>query len=71
MGNAAWIRRLLVCVSAQWLLVWKPETGGDALAMHLAIALDFANNHVYTFDYHRYIWALAPMGPISAMQPPR
>ncbi|HYP07734.1 MAG TPA: hypothetical protein VER03_15985, partial [Bryobacteraceae bacterium] len=47
---------------AQWILVWKPETGGDALAMHLAIALDFARNHVFTFDFHQYIWALAPMG---------
>jgi hypothetical protein len=47
---------------AQWILVWKPETSGDAVAMHLAIALDFANNHVYTFDYHQFIWAVMPMG---------
>jgi hypothetical protein len=47
---------------AHWLLVWKPEASGDGMAMHLPIALDFANNHAFTFDFRQYIWALAPIG---------
>jgi hypothetical protein len=47
---------------AHWFLVWKPESGGDALSVHLAIAFDFARNHRFTFDFRSYIWALNPLG---------
>lgn len=49
-------------MTAHWLVVLKPEASADGLAMHLAIAWNMGANHAFTIDFHRYIWALMPMG---------
>ena len=39
-----------------------PETGGDGMGMHLAIASQMASDHQWAFDYRNFEWALYPMG---------
>ncbi len=48
--------------AAHWLVVLEPEVGADGLAMHLATASNIALHHAFTIDFHRFIWALMPMG---------
>ena len=43
-------------------VVAKPETGYDALAMHLQAPLLIAEAHKWPFDVTRYVWAVMPMG---------
>jgi hypothetical protein len=45
-----------------WLVALKPETGGDALAMHLAIPASVAAHHSWVFDFRHTVWAVMPMG---------
>ncbi|HWE48998.1 MAG TPA: bifunctional glycosyltransferase family 2/GtrA family protein [Bryobacteraceae bacterium] len=47
---------------ANWLIVLKPEVSTDGLAMHLAIPFNISLHHAFTVDFHRFIWALMPMG---------
>lgn len=38
-----------------------PETGFDALAMHLMIPAFVEHHHVWTFNVEHYVWAVFPM----------
>jgi hypothetical protein len=40
----------------------KPETGADALSMHLAIPMSVAAHHQMLFQPERWFWAGMPMG---------
>lgn len=52
----------LFALTANWLIVLKPEVSADGLAMHLAIPAGMAQHHRFAFDFHEFIWALMPMG---------
>ena len=54
---------------AHLLLAIKPEAGFDALVMHLVVPSHMAIHHVWPFDVHRFIWAVAPMGGDWAYTP--
>ena len=58
---AAWAG-LAFALGANWLIVLKPEVSTDGLAMHLTIPFNIALHHAFTVDFHRFIWALMPMG---------
>ncbi len=45
-----------------WAVVLKPETGPDALSMHLAYPMSIAANHKVSFDVQHMIRAVMPMG---------
>ncbi len=45
-----------------WLVVLKPETGPDALSMHLANPMSIAFRHQGSFDVRHMIRAAMPMG---------
>ena len=45
-----------------WAVVLKPETGPDALSMHLANPMSIAANHRGSFDAQHMIQAVIPMG---------
>jgi hypothetical protein len=45
-----------------WAVVLKPETGPDALSMHLANPMSIAANHQGSFDAQHMIQAVMPMG---------
>ncbi len=47
---------------AHWLVTLKPEASADGLAMHLAIPMSVANNHLWSFDFRHAVWAVMPMG---------
>ena len=47
---------------AHWLVTLKPEASADGLAMHLAIPMSVANNHLWSFDFRHVVWAVMPMG---------
>jgi hypothetical protein len=44
-----------------WLVALKPETGADALAMHLAAAARIAADHRWPFEVAHLAWAVMPM----------
>ena len=44
------------------LLVLKPDVSADGLAVHLTVPALIANAHRFDFDFHRFVWALWPMG---------
>jgi glycosyltransferase involved in cell wall biosynthesis len=52
---------LLFVLAIQWFAVIEPETGADALAMHLAVPANIAAHHAFTFRPDRYIWSVMPM----------
>ena len=54
---------------AHLLLVLKPEAGFDALAMHLVVPAHVGAHHVWPFDVHQFIWAVAPMAGDWAYTP--
>jgi len=58
-GASAGLAFLLV---ANWLIVLKPDVSTDALSMHLTVPVNIAAHHAFTIDFHRFIWALMPMG---------
>lgn len=45
-----------------WAVVLKPETGPDALSMHLANPMAIAANYIGAFDVRHMIRAVMPMG---------
>lgn len=53
---------LVYILVAQWFVALKPEVGADGLAMHLAIPMNIAANHLLTFQPSRFLWAVMPMG---------
>jgi len=53
---------LIFVLMMHWLIALKPETGSDALAMHLAIPEMMARAGRFSFDFRQYTWALMPMG---------
>ena len=52
----------IFALTANWLIVLKPEISTDGLAMHLAIPASMALHHRFVFDFHEFIWALMPLG---------
>jgi hypothetical protein len=53
---------LAFVLAANWLVVLKPEISADGLAMHLNIPAGMALHHAYTIDFHRFVWAVMPIG---------
>jgi hypothetical protein len=53
---------LIFILGAHWLVVLKPETSADGLAMHLAIPANIAWHHAMRFQPGRILWAVMPMG---------
>ncbi len=47
---------------AHWLMALKPEAGSDALAMHLAVPMNIAANHMMTYQPAQFLWSVMPMG---------
>ena len=45
---------------AYWLIALQPETGADALSMHLALPMAVAHDHRWVFDFRQNTWALMP-----------
>ena len=60
--DAAGLALLIFVLTAQWFVALKPETGADGLAMHLAIPMNIAAHHAFTFQPSRFIWSVMPMG---------
>jgi hypothetical protein len=61
-SERAWTALLMTMVVLHLFVVAKPETGYDAVAMHLQIPLLMAEMHRWPFDVTRYAWAVMPMG---------
>jgi Dolichyl-phosphate-mannose-protein mannosyltransferase len=61
-SERAWTALLMTMVMLHLFVVAKPETGYDAVAMHLQIPLLMADAHRWPFDVTRYIWAVMPLG---------
>lgn len=53
---------LLFVLGAHWLIVLRPESGADALSMHLAVPMNIAEYHQMTIQPDRFVWAVMPMG---------
>jgi len=53
---------LIFVLLLHWLVALEPETGPDALAMHLVIPWSMAVSHQWAFDVTRHLWAVMPMG---------
>jgi len=53
---------LTLLLVAHWLLVFKPETSADGLAMHLAAPANIAANHMLTYTPGHVLWSVMPMG---------
>lgn len=61
-GERAAFALLVFVVGMHWLVTLKPETGADALGMHLAIPVNMAAHHRMTFEPGRFLWSVMPMG---------
>ena len=61
-SERAWMALLMTMVVLHLFVVAKPETGYDALAMHLQIPMLMAEAHRWPFDVTRYVWAVMPIG---------
>ncbi len=46
---------------AHLVLIPKPEAGADGLAMHLALPVRLAANHLFAYDPGAFLWSLMPM----------
>jgi hypothetical protein len=53
---------LLFVLSTHWLVSMLPETGADALGVHLAAPMLIRHEGIWAFDFARFSWALMPMG---------
>ena len=53
---------LIFILMVYWLVALEPETGADALAMHLVIPSTIRMHHSWAFNVHEHIWAIMPMG---------
>ena len=61
-GERAAFALLVFVIGMHWLVALKPETGADALAMHLAVPTDIAAHHGMTYEPGRFLWSVMPMG---------
>jgi len=61
-SERCWTALLMTVVVLHLFVVAKPETGYDAVAMHLQIPLLMSESHKWPFDVTRYIWADMPLG---------
>lgn len=50
-----------ISLLAHLVLIPKPEVGPDGLAMHLALPVRLAANHIFAYDPGVFTWALMPM----------
>ena len=53
---------LVFVLGIDWLIVPQPEASTDGLAMHLAIPINVAHNHILTYRPSRILWSAMPMG---------
>jgi hypothetical protein len=53
---------LVLVLGMHWLIVPQPESGADALAMHLAIPVNISLHHILTYQPGRILWSVMPMG---------
>lgn len=53
---------LLFLLLAHFVVAVKPETGADALAVHMTAPALIAHEGWWAFDYQRFAWALMPLG---------
>ena len=53
---------LVFVLGMHWMIVPQPESSEDGLAMHLAIPLDIARHHAFTYQPSRILWSVMPMG---------
>jgi glycosyltransferase involved in cell wall biosynthesis len=53
---------LVFVLGMHWLIVPQPESSGDGLAMHLAIPVDIAQHHIFTYRPGHILWSVMPMG---------
>jgi glycosyltransferase involved in cell wall biosynthesis len=60
--QAAAFALLVFVLGIHWLIVPQPESGADALAMHLAIPVNISLNHMLTYQPGRVLWSVMPMG---------
>jgi Dolichyl-phosphate-mannose-protein mannosyltransferase len=61
-SERSWTVLLMTLVVLHLFVVAKPETGYDAMAMHLQVPMLMAETHAWPFDVTRYAWAVMPMG---------
>ncbi len=61
-SERGWTALLMTMVVLHLFIVAKPETGYDAVAMHLQIPMLMAHAHRWSFDVTRYLWADMPLG---------
>ncbi len=52
---------LLGVLCVHWFVALQPESSADGLAMHLAVPMDIAANHVMTFHPNLFVWSVMPM----------
>ena len=53
---------LVFVLGMHWLIIPQPESSADGLAMHLAIPVNIARHHVFTYQPGRIFWSVMPMG---------
>ena len=53
---------LITVLALHAVTVFKPEVGGDGLAMHLVILARLKAHGLWSFDVSRFTWAVMPMG---------
>jgi len=53
---------LVFVLGMHWLVIPQPESSGDGLNMHMAIAANIAQHHIFTFQPGRIFWSVMPMG---------
>jgi hypothetical protein len=54
----------LIPLLAHLLIALKPEVSDDALSMHLVVPSYLAQHHLWSFDFHHWVWAVMPMGGV-------
>ena len=53
---------LVFVLGMHWLVIPQPESSSDGLAMHLAIPVNIAQHHIFTYRPDRIFWSVMPMG---------
>lgn len=60
-NSALALAPLLFILTAYGLLALKPETGSDALSMHLTMSAAVEEHQRWSFDFRTYSWAVMPL----------
>lgn len=60
-ANPLLLFAVLLPLTLQFLLALQPETGHDALAVHLTIPYTMFDQHAWPFDVTNRVWAAMPM----------